>query len=144
MTQTSAHYMEDDPQLLSLRLKRFVADIPAKTLSIQIGCDQRTAENIRQGHWPIARHWLGLVLAFGDDVTDAVFHPERAAARLEKELRDLEAELERKRAALRDVQGVRPGMAKAGPAVEDRAALEDPSFQSEDTKIVFLSKRGRQ
>jgi len=66
--------MADDPQVLSQRLARFVAPVPAKHLSRLIGCDVRTAENMKRGHWPIARHWAGLIRAFGEDVTEAVFH----------------------------------------------------------------------
>ena len=103
MTATGTQCMRDDPQLLARRLARFASEIPAKTLAERVGCDVRTAENIRRGHWPIARHWLGLVGAFGRDVTEAVFHPDAAALRLEREVAELEAELDRKRAALRVV-----------------------------------------
>lgn len=91
--------MRDEPQLLAERLKAFVSKVPAKTLAEEIGCDLRTAENIRQGHWPIARHWLGLLGAFGEDLTEAVFHPEKAVQRLEREVHDLERQLAEKRAA---------------------------------------------
>jgi len=75
----------------------------AKDLARIIGCDPRSAENYRAGrYWPQAKHWLGIVQAFGRDVTDAVFHPEEAAARLAMEIRDLEDHLAKKRAALAD------------------------------------------
>ena len=73
----------------------------AKDLAKQVGCDPRTAEGFRAGrHWPQAKHWIGIVAAFGTDVTDAVFHPDRAAARLTEEVAALEQELAAKRAAL--------------------------------------------
>lgn len=123
--------MRDDPYLLRERLARFVERVPAKELSRQIGCDVRTAENIRRGHWPIARHWLGLVGAFGRDVTEAVFHPDAAALRLEREVAELEAELDRKRAALRVVsEGGRsfaPRVAKGEAARERRLSDRERS-----------------
>lgn len=93
-----------DPQLLPRRLAKFVEPIPAKTLAELIGADIRTAENIRRGHWPIARHWLGLLAVFGRDITDAVFHPDAAAVRLGQEVAELEARLAERRAALRVVE----------------------------------------
>lgn len=96
--------MRDDPHLLSKRLARFVGEIPAKSLAQRIGCDVRTAENIKRGAWPIARHWLGLIGAFGRDVIDAVFTPDAAALRLELEVADLEARLAARRATLRMVE----------------------------------------
>lgn len=104
MAQTLEQCMRTDPQLLSERLMAFVRPrADAKTLARLVGCDVRTAENIRRGHWPIARHWAGLVATFGRDLTDAVFHPSAAAARLEAEVRELEQQLAARRAALRDV-----------------------------------------
>jgi transcriptional regulator with XRE-family HTH domain len=73
----------------------------AKQLARKIGCDPRTAEGFRAGrHWPQARHWPGIIAAFGRDVTDAIFHPDAARARLEEEVRALEAQLAERRAAL--------------------------------------------
>ncbi len=84
----------------------------AKDLARRIGCDPRTAEGFRAGrHWPQAKHWLGLVTAFGADLTEAVFHPEKAAERLEREIRDLEQQLAERRAAHERI---------AGEAVHDR------------------------
>jgi hypothetical protein len=97
---TGELFMRDDPQVLSRRLATFVRHRPAKELADTIGCDVRTAENIRRGHWPIARHWAGLVRAFGRDVTEAVFHPDAAARRLAEEVADLEAQLAKRRADL--------------------------------------------
>lgn len=120
MTYGALRSMADDPQILSRRLARFVSPVPAKQLSRLVGCDVRTAENIKRGHWPIARRWAGLIRAFGEDVTEAVFHPHKAAERLEREVHDLEQQLACKRAAL--VQGGIPGPQKAGASVSDRAA----------------------
>ncbi len=118
--------MRDDPQILSRRLSDFVQPIPAKILAEQVGCDLRTAENIRRGHWPIARHWLGLIRAFGEDLTDAVFHPEKAAARLEREVSDLERQLAERRkaaaAARRHSAGLAEAAGRAAPAAKDRTA----------------------
>ena len=73
----------------------------AKHLARQIGCDPRTAEGFRAGrHWPQAKHWTRIVVAFGRDVTEAVFHPDAARARLAEEVRELEAKLAERRAAL--------------------------------------------
>jgi hypothetical protein len=48
-------FMPDDPQTLSRRLAGFVRPIPAKVLAHKLGCTERTAENIRRGHWPQKR-----------------------------------------------------------------------------------------
>lgn len=104
MTATGELFMRDDPQTLSRRLARFVRDVPAKELAEIADCTERTAENIRRGHWPIARHWLGLVRTFGRDLTEAVFHPDAAAARLEEEVAELEAKLAERRAVLAVVE----------------------------------------
>ena len=114
--------MGRDPHLLASRLKQFLAPVPAKDLARKVGCDLRTAENIRAGHWPIARHWLGLLAAFGEDLTEAVFHPEKAAQRLELEVHSLEQQLAEKRANLRDLSGARPGGSQGLAALEDRTA----------------------
>lgn len=76
----------------------------AKDLARKINCDPRSAEGYRAGrYWPQAKHWVGLVAAFGKDITEAVFHPEETAARLEKELAELEQQLAEKRALARDL-----------------------------------------
>lgn len=119
--------MRDDPQLLSRRLAAYVSPIPAKDLARRIGCDVRTAENIRRGHWPVARHWMGLIAAFGRDLTDCVFHPEAAAERLQKEVQELERQLAERSAQLQmvggEVQSSPPIRSKAAPSRnENRAA----------------------
>jgi hypothetical protein len=87
-----------------------------------IGCTERAAENIRRGHWPIARHWAGLVRTFGRDLTECVFHPDAAAARLAEEVAELEAKLAERRAALgvvaKEAQGHRPRAAEVVRRVE--------------------------
>lgn len=104
--------MVENPQLLSERLSRFLRRREnAKSLAAKIGCDRRTAENILSGTWPGARHWLGIVRAFGHDVTEAVFHPQAAIERLEREARRLESELQEARARAADHQGSAPGSA---------------------------------
>jgi hypothetical protein len=90
MTELSMDFMRDDPRSLQTRLAVFVAErTTSKQLARMIDSDVRTAENIRRGHWPQARHFAALVRLFGRDVIDAVFNPEIAAveARLEAEER---------------------------------------------------------
>lgn len=83
-------FMRDDPRSLQTRLASFVAGrMTTKQLARLLDSDVRTAENIRRGHWPQARHFAAIVRAFGRDVIDAVFSPELDAveARLEAEER---------------------------------------------------------
>lgn len=112
--------MERDPQVLQSRLAHFLAPMSAKELARRVNCDPRTAENMKRGHWPIARHWLGLLATFGEDITEAVFHPEKAVQRLERETRELEEQLQQKRALLREVASFAPRSEEARPAVQDR------------------------
>lgn len=121
--------MQSTERDLSGMLGRFLSrrTRSAKDLARLIGCDPRTAEGFRAGrHWPQAKHWLGLVAAFGEDVTEAVFHPERAVERLEREARELEAKAEERRRLARQMEGqahsFAPGLAKARPRHEDRPA----------------------
>lgn len=122
--------MRDDPQVLTRRLAAFVRPIPAKVLAEKIGCTERTAENIRRGHWPVARHFWALVRIFGRDLTDSVFHPDAAAARLTEEVAELEAKLAERRAVLRvvapQVQSARARMAPLSHRSEDGAAVSPP------------------
>lgn len=117
--------MRPDPQTLSRRLARFVRDVPAKELASIADCTERTAENIRRGHWPIARHWLGLVRTFGRDLTEAVFHPDAAAARLEEEVAELEAKLAERRAVLAVVETGRKSPGARVAAVQGRGRSND-------------------
>lgn len=112
MTLSGELFMRDDPQVLSRRLARFVRDTPAKELADTIGCTIRTAENIRRGHWPIARHWLAIVRTFGRDVLDAVFLPEidETLARLTAEEAQLDRQLAAVRARLREAEGRSAGV----------------------------------
>lgn len=141
MTSGALQSMGHDPRLLTGRLATFVRSKgDAKTLARTISCDVRTAENMRSGrHWPTARHWAGLLTAFGQDVTEAVFHPDRAAARLESEVIRLEQELAERRAALRDVAGATPSHQAARPALaygsaEALAGQRLPEHRTIDTQ----------
>lgn len=115
--------MVDNSQLLQTRLREFLRPrVTAKTLARAIECDPRTAENMMGGHWPAARHWLGLVRVFGDDVVEAVFRPEDAAARLEREIRELERRKDELRALAAHGEGSAPRRQKAVAAPMDGAA----------------------
>jgi hypothetical protein len=126
MTYGSDLFMPDDRQVLTRRLSAYVRPVPAKVLAQKIGCTERVAENIRKGHWPIARHWAALVRAFGRDLTDCVFHPDAAYARLTEEVAELEAKLAERRTALRVVEqearSVAPRHPQAGARAQDRSA----------------------
>lgn len=122
MTDWAMQNHERDPRiLLGAYFRR--RTLSAKDLARQIGCDARTAEAYRRGeYWPKARHWIGIVSAFGRDVTEAVFHPEAAAERLEREVKDLERQAEERRAALREIQSFAPRAAKAVARPDHRTA----------------------
>lgn len=114
MTCQGTHCMERNPHVLSERLAAYLRRrTNAKGLARSIGCDPRTAENMLQGHWPNARHWLGIVSAFGADVTEAVFHPQDAVARLETEVERLERELADTRARAAEVASFAPRLPRA-------------------------------
>ena len=118
MTFSDVQSMGRDPQLLSRRLSGFLKPrVNAKALARQIDCDPRTAENILAGHWPSARHWLGIWRTFGEDVLDAVYRPQETAERLAQEVAELEREIEAKRAAHRALAGDEGGV--AAPARRD-------------------------
>lgn len=130
MTYGSDLFMRDDPQVLTRRLAAFVRPFPAKVLADKIGCTERTAENIRRGHWPVARHFWSLVRVFGRDLTDSVFHPDAAAARLTEEVAELEAKLAERRAVLRvvapEISSARARLAAVPARAEDGAAVTSP------------------
>lgn len=116
--------MGSNPHLLSERLAAYLRRrTNAKGLARQIGCDPRTAENVLAGHWPNARHWLGIVSAFGADVTEAVFHPQDAVARLETEVERLERELADTRARAAEVASFSPRR-PAAPAAPCKASAQ--------------------
>lgn len=79
-------------RILSERLGAFVRrQGTAKQLALLIDCDERTAFKIRSGEvWPIARHMWNIWVEFGDEVLEAVFHPERVEARLIREAAERE------------------------------------------------------
>lgn len=115
--------MGQNPRLLSDRLSAFLRRrVNAKGLAQAIDCDPRTAENILSGTWPGARHWLGIIRAFGHDVTEAVFHPQDAIARLETEVERLERELADTRARAAEVASFEARSPRARAALQDRAA----------------------
>lgn len=116
--------MEQNPRVLSERLSAFLRrrTTSAKSLAREIDCDPRTAENLLSGTWPGARHWLGIVRAFGHDVTEAVFHPQDAVARLETQVERLERELADTRALAAEAARAVARTPRAGAATEDRAA----------------------
>lgn len=144
MTSLGASFMGLDPHKpsgrLAIFLRRTLGDAnQTKRLASAIDCTPKAAENILSGSWPCARHWASLVETFGRDVTDAVFHPDEAARRLEQEVRDLEHQLASRRAALREVAGSVPGRPKALAPVLDRPAVShswaaptSPSASSQD------------
>lgn len=101
-----SHCISDDPQILSRRLGAFLrSQGSAKHLSRQLGLDLRTAENLRAGRtWPIARHWWSVWVEFGDDVLEAVFHPEQVEARLAMEAAQ-RAHAKRQRIASASLEG---------------------------------------
>ncbi len=124
MTDFTAQSMVPDPQLLPTRLRRFLEPFPAKEIAQRVRCDVRTAENMKAGHWPISRHWAGLVATFGRDITECVFHPEAALARFDEEERKLADELERVRARRRLVAEGSPGDAGTRTARPNTARAE--------------------
>lgn len=99
----------------------------AKDLARRIGCDPRSAEGYRAGrYWPQARHWLGIVAAFGRDVTEAVFHPDAATERLAQEVRALEDQLARRKADLAATSRAASRLARLhGPPQDRSAAVND-------------------
>lgn len=102
MSEALMHCTDDDPRtLLGAFLRRRTHS--AKDLARKIDCDPRAADGYRAGrYWPQARHWPALVAAFGRDLTEAVFFPDAAAARLQREVHELEQVLAERRKALRD------------------------------------------
>lgn len=113
--------MRENPRVLSERLSAFLRRrTNAKGLAQAIGCDPRTAENLLSGTWPGARHWLGIVRAFGHDVTEAVFHPQDAIERLEREAEHLERKLQETRARAAEVKSFAPGHPRPVAAAQTR------------------------
>lgn len=122
MTDATMQSHDGDPRrLLGEYLRAHTTS--AKDLARRISCDPRSAIGYRAGtFWPQATLWPRIIAAFGRDVTDAVFHPEQAAARLHQEVIDLEARLAERKAALRAVAN-ETGRPRARLAADDcRAA----------------------
>ena len=127
MTDWTMQSTGNDPRQMLGAFVRARTD-SAKDLARRIGCDPRSAEGYRKGlYWPQAKHWPGIVGAFGRDVVDAVFFPADAAARLSQEVADLEAKLAEARAELRVVTVAParrgPRVASLRPGSKDRAAV---------------------
>lgn len=127
MAYGDATFMRDDPTILQRRFSAFIQPYPAKVLARKAGCTEHTAESWRAGRsWPSARHWLYLVSTFGRDLTECVFHPDAAAARLTEEVAELEAKLAERRATLGVVASEARAFAHNGQKArahhEDRAS----------------------
>lgn len=116
------HCTDDDPRTLLGAFLR-VRTRSAKDLARKIDCDPRAADGYRAGrYWPQARHWPALVAAFGRDLTEAVFFPDAATERLQREVHALEETLAEKRAALRQTASFASRMAEIRARSQDRAA----------------------
>ncbi|MBG7616499.1 hypothetical protein IWC96_14570 [Brevundimonas sp. BAL450] len=107
-----------------------------KRLAREIDCTPKTAENILSGSWPSSRHWAAIARRFGNDVLNAVFAPEidETVARLEQEVRDLETQLERKRAMARQVEGAVSRPARRAAPVLDRTARLNLEHMETETR----------
>jgi hypothetical protein len=114
MTDWTMQSTSGDAQILSKRLGAFLKrQGSAKQLALQIDCDERTARNILGGRaWPIARHWWNIWVEFGDDVLEAVFHPERVEARLAREAAEREQARRQRSAATAVVEDRAFGLAR--------------------------------
>lgn len=97
----------------------------AKNLARDIGCTERTAKNILGGHWPRAAHLRAIITSFGRDAWEVLFAPDidETAARLAREVRDLERQLQEKREAL--ALTAPEARTFVGPRAEGRARLQD-------------------
>ena len=108
MAHASDHFMDFEDHVLQQRLVRLLQSRQryqrdgAKNLARDIGCTERTAKNILGGHWPRAAHLRAIIASFGRDAWDALFAPDidETAARLAREVRELERQLQEKREAL--------------------------------------------
>lgn len=112
MSEAWMHCTDDDPRtLLGAFLRRRTTS--AKDLARKIDCDPRAADGYRAGrYWPQARHWPALIAAFGRDLTEAVFHPDAATERLQREVHELEQRLSESRKALQDTSRFASRMAE--------------------------------
>lgn len=134
MTWAGEHFMDFEDHVLQERLgallrtkARYRRD-GAKHLASDIGCTERTAKNILSGHWPRANHLRRIVMVFGQDAWRILFAPDLDAekARLQSEVRELERQLEERRAALRqadeEAEPAGPSAPQALAVLENRAA----------------------
>lgn len=104
--------------------REYAGSHATKRLAGDIDCTPKTAENILNGCWPNSRHWAAIARRFGADVLEAVFAPEIDAtvAKLDAEVRELERQLEQRRALARQAAGRGAVTARRVAAAEDRAA----------------------
>lgn len=142
MTDWAMHSNRIDPQILSRRLGDFLkGQGTAKQLALRLDADVRTIENMRAGRaWPIARHWWNIWVEFGDDVLEAVFHPERVEARLTKEAE------ERERARLKRLSSLSLGSRSfrvADGLGEAVGADEDPAGLARDPLTIDMFEEAR-
>lgn len=127
------HSFSRDSQILPSRLADFLRrQGSAKQLSLRLDVDIRTMNNLRAGvTWPIARHWWSIWVEFGDDVIEAVFHPERVEARLIREAAERD-EARRQRIASAMVtsfhRGLAAGLAEGAGQDEEPAELGPPNL----------------
>jgi len=134
MTDWAMHSSSQDSQILPKRLAEFLRrQGTAKQLSLRLDVDLRTMNNLRAGStWPIARHWWSIWVEFGDDVLEAVFHPERVEARLAREAAERE-QARRQRIASALVEnrsfGVADGLAEGLGPHEEPAELGPPNLE---------------
>lgn len=119
-------------RLSAFLMRQYRRDHRIPRLAEDVGCTQKAAENMLNGHWPNGRLWVGIVRRFGRDVVDAVFGPDidETVSRLEREVRELEQQLQAKRARL--IQAESP-MARAPGAVAEAHQLTEPrTFKTEE------------
>lgn len=112
-------------RLAAFLTRQYRGEHKTKRLASDIDCTPKAAENILRGHWPNSRHMAAIVRRFGRDVVEAMFAPEidDTVARLEAEVRQLEDQLEQKRALARQASGRVARPARRG-ASDPRAAVE--------------------
>jgi hypothetical protein len=140
-----------DSRILMRRLGAFVKrQGSAKQLSLLIDCDERTAFKIRAGEvWPIARHWWNIWVEFGDDVLEAVYHPERAEARLIREAEErANARRQRIASAARSAEPIHfsgaPGLGESLGPDDEPAELGPPNldlFEAEPRNQRAMGER---
>ena len=116
---------EPRDRLAAFLTRQYRGEHKTKRLASDLRCTPKAAENIMRGHWPNSRHMAAIVRRFGRDVVEAMFAPEidDTVARLEAEVRQLEDQLEQKRALARQAAG-RVARPARRSATHTRAAVE--------------------